>query len=68
MADKKKPAKQSQRDRLPVQLPADWGKLVTSRAADFRQPVLWYLLSLIAADADKAGVKRPSLPWEPDKG
>lgn len=51
--------------RTSVQVPDEWLKIARARANANRQPVLWYFLGLIQADAREAGVADlPSLPWE----
>jgi len=51
--------------RTPVPLQDSWLAIGRQRAAELRMPLSWYLLSLIADDAKKAGVvDLPKLPWE----
>ncbi len=50
--------------RQPVQIPVPWVKLTRSLAAKQKQPLLWYLLSLVADAAEAADMEHPPLPWE----
>lgn len=51
--------------RTSVQMPTDWLLVARTRAGNYRQPTLWYLISLIEKDAREAGVTDlPALPWE----
>jgi len=50
--------------RKPVQFPIDWYKLAFKLASARKQPILWYLQSKIAEDADAEDLERPKLPWE----
>jgi len=50
--------------RKPIQMPIDWYKLLHKLASANKQPMLWYLQSMIAQGADEQGKERPKLPWE----
>ena len=61
----KPPPKPSRKtNRKPVQYPTDWLDLAWDMANDRKQPVLWFLLELIAKQADAEKRSRPRLPWE----
>jgi hypothetical protein len=61
---KKKPSGSHQAKRVGVNVPAEWHALARKLAADQRQPVLWYLMSLLQAEAAKKGYEVPSAPWD----
>jgi hypothetical protein len=50
--------------RVPVQVPKPWADLARKLAAKNRQPMLWLILSLLAAEAERQDEERPELPWE----
>lgn len=64
MAKKKPSGGQHTTQRKPIQFPIDWYKLAYRMAAKKQQPMTWYILKLIADDAEKEGIDRPKLPWE----
>lgn len=52
-------------ERSPVQVPKAWLAVARKLAAANKQPVLWYLLNLIHAEAEEAGMTDlPPLPWD----
>jgi len=56
--------------RTPVQYPKDWLAVARRLANAKRQPTIWYLLSLLDADARASGLsddQLPSLPWVEDE-
>lgn len=54
--------------RTPVQMPVDWLKVARLRAATNRQPILWYLIGLIEADAKSYGMADlPPFPWDSEE-
>lgn len=63
---KKRPSSgKNKTPRTPVQMPKDWLAVARSRAQAARQPVLWYLITLIESDARQAGVTDlPVPPWD----
>lgn len=64
---KKKTGGEHTTPRKPVQFPIDWYKLAYRMASAKQQPILWYLLSRLAEEADEQGLERPRLPWEDDE-
>ena len=53
--------------RTPVQFPDEWLAVARARARDNQQPVLWFLIRLIKADAEANGITElPKPPWEQD--
>lgn len=51
--------------RTPIQMPTEWHVVAKSRAKAAKQPVLWYLITLIEKDAIEAGMtKLPAPPWD----
>jgi hypothetical protein len=45
-------------------MPVPWYDLAKRLAARSRQPILWYLYSLLAEQAQAAGEPHPPLPWD----
>jgi hypothetical protein len=50
--------------RVAVQIPKQFADLARILAAKKQQPTLWFLLDLIAKEAEKQKIERPALPWE----
>ena len=61
---KKKTGGEHTTPRKPVQMPMPWYKLTSKLASNKKQPMLWYLMSLLAKEAEEANIERPKLPWE----
>jgi hypothetical protein len=51
-------------ERTTIQIPSPWLKVARTMASERRQPVLWFILGLIAEEAAKSGVATPPLPWQ----
>lgn len=65
---KKKLGGQHATPRTPVQVPTAWWAIARKLASKHKQPTLWYLLSIIATEAEKEGIEGvPPLPWEEDE-
>lgn len=67
MGKKKKPSGEHQKKRTGVNFPAEWHALARKLAGDTRQPVLWYLLTLLQVEAQKKGYEVPKGPWEDEE-
>lgn len=61
---KKKVSGKHKTPRQPMQIPIEWVVVARKAAAKRKQPVMWYLLSLIGEDAIKDDIKPPKYPWE----
>lgn len=63
-------AKEEKHERAPrvaTQIPRDWWIVIRKLAHKAKQAqYLWYLLDLVAREADEADIDRPKLPWEED--
>jgi hypothetical protein len=66
MAKKRKGGKHKT-PRKPVQLPETWIAVARKMAAKNRQPMMWYIVSKIAEDAEKEGVTLPQFPWDEEE-
>lgn len=65
MAKKKPTGGEHKTPRKAVQLPEEWYDVARRRAGERAQPVMWYLIGLIEADAKSAGEKDiPAPPWQ----
>lgn len=65
MANKKKPTGgEHKTPRQNVQFPIQWFKLARQLASGRAQPTLWFLLRILAEEAQRQGVEHPPLPWE----
>lgn len=53
--------------RIAVQIPKPWHDFARKMASKRKQPMLWYILAVLAEDADKEGEDHPALPWEEDE-
>lgn len=62
--DMGRPADKNREERVPVQIPKSWMKLARKLASDAKQPVLWFILGMIAEKAQESDVEHPVLPWE----
>jgi hypothetical protein len=55
--------------RKAVQLPEEWLKVAKEMASDRPMPVVWLLVELVKAEAERQGRKDlPPTPWDPPKG
>lgn len=63
MAKKKPTGGKHLTPRKAIQMPEDWYAVARKRANERAQPVMWYLITLIEADAKAAGDAVPKLPW-----
>jgi hypothetical protein len=61
---KKKPSGEHQKKRIGVNIPMEWHALARKLAGENRQPVLWYLIALLQAEAQKKGYDAPVAPWD----
>lgn len=62
---KKRSGGKNKTPRTPVQIPTQWLELARLRARFTRQPVTWYLIALIEADARTGGITNfPPAPWD----
>lgn len=64
---KKKTGGEHVTPRKSIQMPMEWYKLAFKLASKKKQPILWYLMSRLASDADTEAIERPPLPWEAEK-
>jgi hypothetical protein len=56
--------KEKREPREPVQVPKNWMSVARKLAAEAKQPLVWYLLSVLAEKAEEAEIEHPQLPWE----
>lgn len=63
MGRKKLPASQKT-PRVPVQIPKPWCDVARKLAAQKKQPLVWYLMDLLAEKAKEMHIDTPPLPWE----
>lgn len=64
-----RPRKQSggqhKTERVSVGIPAPWHRVMRQLAAKRRRPVVWLLIELAMAEAEREGIENlPSAPWE----
>ena len=67
MAEKKRgrPSGQHKAPRKPMMLPEGWLKVVQELAAEKQMPAMWYVVSLVKEQAEKAAKPDlPSAPWD----
>ena len=66
---KKKASGKNKTPRKAMMIPTTWLDVARATARANRQPVLWYVLTLIEKDARERGVEElPPMPWdEPDE-
>ena len=66
MGKKKSDSGKNKAPRKPVQMPTVWLEVARARAREARQPVLWYLISLIEKDVRDSGapIVLPAMPWD----
>lgn len=66
MGKKKSDSGKNKTPRKPVQMPTVWLEVARARAREARQPVLWYLISLIEKDVRDSGapIVLPAMPWD----
>jgi hypothetical protein len=64
---KKKTGGEHKTQRVAVQIPETWMKVLRRLAGKERQPSLWFLLSLIGERADAEKVERPAYPWDEEE-
>lgn len=50
--------------RIAVQIPKPWHDFARKMASKRKQPMLWYILALLAEDAEEQDEEHPALPWE----
>jgi hypothetical protein len=56
-----------QKDRVSINLPAQWHAVARTLAARKRQPVTFLVIALLMAEAEREGIENlPSPPWEGD--
>lgn len=61
-----RPKNENREERVAVQIPKSWMAVARKLAAESKQPLLWFLLAIIADKADSAEIDHPPLPWEID--
>jgi hypothetical protein len=50
--------------RVAVAIPEAWHSVMRQLAAKKRQPVVWHIIELAMAEANKLGIPCPPPPWE----
>jgi hypothetical protein len=50
--------------RRPLMIPLPWLELIKVLARERKQPMLWYVLDLVAEQAAQKGMSHPPMPWE----
>lgn len=64
MAKRKKTSGQHSTPRKPVQIPADWLRVIKSLAAKRPAPAVWLIIEWTKREAEAAGMENlPPVPW-----
>lgn len=50
--------------RKAVQIPVTWIALARKLAVKHKQPMMWYIVSLLGEAGIKEGLELPKFPWE----